>query len=155
MINKKRAWLSAWSLILLTSCQTGLVFPTSSVSANGKAAPVFSIVSTLDNCLLTETLRAGQTIPIGSVLITNTEENIMVTYQTTDGWELKHTHVNLSGSLEEVPQSEGGTPINGQFTTQTAHDPAVTTYTYTFPLSDYADLEQVYILTHAEAVGGE
>jgi hypothetical protein len=110
---------------------------------------------------LVENLTAGQHTVIGNVTIWNDATTLFVQYNvTSSGWTLGRTHVNVSQDAIVVngktytPSSIRPPP--GQYTTQKTHNPPVTTYTYTFPLSQWTS-GTLYILTHAEASsnGGE
>ena len=100
-----------------------------------------------------ESFRAGQHIDIGSVNIWNDATTLFVnlTISDPDSWYLAKSHVNISGSLDDVPKSGGGAPVNGHFTVQHSHSESdYASYTYEFPLAEY-DFDPIYILTHAEA----
>lgn len=80
---------------------------------------------------------AGQTIPVGSLWISNDSNYIYVTYELADDWMLTETHLHLADSLEDIPMTPSGIPIPGQFDYKTDHDPSVSSYTYTIDLSSY------------------
>lgn len=94
-------------------------------------------------------LLAGQYIVSGSVIVGNDEENLYVTYTTTDGWLLKHVHLYV-GDCAGIPLNNGGNPQIGQFPVNVAQDPYSTSATFSFPLSSLN--ECVCIAAHAEVV---
>lgn len=79
---------------------------------------------------------AGQHIHAGTVQVHNTGTNVVVTFTTLNGWQLRHTHLYV-GHCDSIPKNGAGNPQIGNFPYQTAHSPYLTTYTYTFPLSDF------------------
>lgn len=77
---------------------------------------------------------AGQFIQAGSVIVGNDENNLYVTFSTTNGWEMKETHLYVGDGTDLT--NAGGSPAPGQFPYKENHSPRVTTYTYTIPLID-------------------
>lgn len=61
-----------------------------------------------------ETLYAGQTINAGNVTVANDADQLCVTFQTTDGWMIVETHLQLAPTVDGIPQKNGN-PIPGQF----------------------------------------
>jgi len=105
-----------------------------------------------EGCDLTTiaTFWAGQNFDAGTVSANNDAENLYVTFTTTGGWTmgLTHLYVGLVPPASYAP---------GSFPYQTAHDPAVTSFTYTIPLADIGAVpgDTVYIAAHAEVSNGE
>jgi hypothetical protein len=95
--------------------------------------------------LTTVTLWAGQTIDAGTVTVAIEGEDLVVTYQTTGGWELIETQLY-------VGTTPPGTAAPGQFPYKHSPiDPPVTTDQYTIPLSDFGvgcD-DTLYLAAHA------
>lgn len=82
-------------------------------------------------------LYAGQDMPVGTVEAVVVGENLEETYQTSSGWPMTETHLHvadLSNPAEAIPQKNGN-PIPGKFDYSMKHDPPVTMYKYTIPLS--------------------
>ncbi|WMJ73806.1 hypothetical protein RCC89_11635 [Cytophagaceae bacterium ABcell3] len=96
-------------------------------------------------------LYAGQHILIGDVTVSNDQENIYVSFNTKDGWAVKHTHLYV-GPRGDMPVNSSGNPRIGHFPNSTPHDPAVANYTYTIPRSSLPADECIVIAAHAEAV---
>ena len=94
------------------------------------------------------TLLAGQFIEAGTVDVANDEEYLFVTFRTSDGWTLAETHVAVGASLDDLPQTQTGNPIPGQFQYSATHDD-VTTYTYTIPLGTAQTGDELFIAAHA------
>ena len=105
--------------------------------------PIDSI--NLKDYVLTVDLYAGQYILVGSVTFIDTEDgSFEVTYNLTDGWTMSESHV-YAGPIGDIPVNKPGAPKIGKFPYQETHNPAVTTYTYTFPSVD-GDEEGNYAL---------
>ena len=62
----------------------------------------------------TFTLYGGQDIEAGTVTLETNDTDLIVTYQTTDGWQLGTTHLYV-GSEEGLPTGNNGNPKIGQF----------------------------------------
>ena len=92
-------------------------------------------------------LFAGQTIDVGDLLVTNDNDNLYITYQTTGDWYIGKVHVYV-GSLEGLPTNNANTPIPGQFPYQETYNPYTQTATVTVPLQG---LPACYVIAaHAE-----
>jgi hypothetical protein len=101
------------------------------------------------------TLYAGQDIDVGTVTVVSIFGLVFVTYQTTDGWFLKETHLHIADSLEGIPQTNKGNPKVGHFRDKMTHDPVVQAYMSHYammPEWDYGDT--LFIAAHAEVVFG-
>ncbi len=94
---------------------------------------------------------AGQHIDVGSLVVSNDEDNIYVTFNTSGNWWLQVTHLHISTTLQGIPSNKKGTPVPGQFEYQTIHNPRVQTYTYSVP-NTWAEGEDLVIAAHAEVV---
>ena len=98
-------------------------------------------------------LIAGQHTNIGTVTINNDLTNLTVTYNLTGGATMSGSHLAVACTLAGIPQKNGNPPP-GQFPYQATHNPPVTTYTYTIPLSNLAGCNStgssVYIAAHAD-----
>ncbi|MFC1481656.1 SdrD B-like domain-containing protein [Candidatus Neomarinimicrobiota bacterium] len=163
MMNLKQLITLSFVLIfgmLVSSCESP-VAPDQSLETSTMNV-VTSLAKGTDCAPVIEQFRAGQHIDIGAVSIWDDSTNLYVQFNAEYGWELQHTHVNISADSIVVNGTtydpSDGRPAPGHYTIQTAHDPRVTTYTYTFPLADYPG-STIYVLTHAEAIsptgGGE
>jgi uncharacterized repeat protein (TIGR01451 family) len=93
---------------------------------------------------------AGQNFEAGTVSVSNDGENLYVTFATSGGWTMSLTHLYV-GTTPPASYAPGTFPY------QTAHDPAVTSYTYTIALSDIPAEpgDTIYIAAHAEVSNGE
>lgn len=60
-------------------------------------------------------LYAGQTINAGSVCVEIVDDNLVVNYETTGGWELVETHLWVGDDLTNMPQTKQGNPKIGNF----------------------------------------
>ena len=92
-------------------------------------------------------LFAGQTIDVGSLQVTNDDQNLYVTYQSTDDWYIGKVHV-YAGALDGMPVNNSNVPVPGQFPYSQTYDPYTQTATITIPL---AGLPPCYVIAaHAE-----
>ncbi|MCJ8289175.1 MAG: hypothetical protein HRT58_08605 [Crocinitomicaceae bacterium] len=93
---------------------------------------------------------AGQTIPVGSLNVTNDDQNLYVTFDFSGGdWYTQQTHLYV-GPASDIPKNGANIPIPGQFPYVVTHNPAVQTYTYTIPLGD---LDPCYVIAaHSEMI---
>ena len=95
------------------------------------------------------TLYAGQHIDVGTVEVWNDTENLYVKYMVDDPWCLIETHLHVAASLEDIPQTEKGNPIPGQFGYKSEHN-CESDFLYTIPLANL--VVELYIAAHAEVV---
>ena len=98
----------------------------------------------------TVTLWAGQTIDAGDVTIATQGGNLIVSYQTSDGWGLKETHLYLG---KDVPTKSAP----GKFDFSMEGLGGVDFCSYTVSLSDL-EIESgdiFYVAAHAALSGGE
>lgn len=140
---KKLLFLLMPAVLLFSACEKEKLEQRSATPVPPTSAPV--------TCgdVQTQNLMAGQTIPAGTIAMSNDATNLYVTYTTTGGWEIQHTHLYV-GSCSAIPTNDAGNPTVGLFPYNTAHSPRVTSYTYTIPL---AGLDSCYcIAAHAEVV---
>lgn len=80
-------------------------------------------------------LIAGQHIPAGTVTVTNTATDLLVTYTTTNGWYIKELHL-YAGACAMIPANNSGNPIPGHFPYSNSFSGTGTiTHTYSIPLS--------------------
>ena len=75
---------------------------------------------------ITETaLMAGQSIPVGSVVVENDAQYLYVTYQTDGNWLITETHLDIATRPEDLKQTSKGNAVPGQFAYKSEHDPGV------------------------------
>ena len=104
-----------------------------------------------------QTLFAGQTIDAGNVCfeIDASGENMTVTYDTINGWELTEAHLWVGDSPEGYPQTRRGNPKIGIFPFNSGDITGATSYSFTVSLADWHDLLQcdqslsLYAMAHA------
>ncbi|MFM7177058.1 MAG: hypothetical protein ACKO0X_06520 [Bacteroidota bacterium] len=80
-------------------------------------------------------LLAGQTIHVGSVCVEDIDTNgdgekdaIRVCYNTTGGWTLQEVHLWVGTSLTQMPRTNSGNPIPGQFPINSGNLSGLTSY---------------------------
>jgi hypothetical protein len=83
----------------------------------------------------TETLYAGQTIAAGSVEIRVVDDNLVVTYETTGGWELVEAHMWAGSDISDMPQTRKGNPKIGNFPFKAEFTVPTTKHSFEYPLS--------------------
>lgn len=108
----------------------------------------------------TETLFAGQTIDVGTVIVANNGTDLCVTYSATGDWRIKETHLHIALTVGDIPQTKTGNPRPGKFAYSHVLNPAAATDEYCFPLSDlgYEAGADLIIAAHAvvqRLVGGQ
>jgi len=108
--------------------------------------PIDSI--NLKDWVMTVPLYAGQHILVGSVTFIDLENGVFeVTYSLIDGWTMSESHV-WAGPIGDIPTNKPGAPKIGKFPYKETHNPAVTTYTYTFPSVDVDNQENYSLAAH-------
>lgn len=96
---------------------------------------------------MTVDLIADQDIDAGDIVIWNDADNLYVKYTVISPWTMTATQLQISDSVDEVPQANGN-PIPGQFMLVDLHYPAVTEWQYVVPLTVKAKTSLV-IAAHA------
>lgn len=81
------------------------------------------------------TMYGGQTINVGSLCISNDDNNMIVNYSTSDQWLLSEVHFFVGMSLDTMPQTKKGSPKIGQFP-YTQESINTNFYQLTIPLSE-------------------
>ncbi|HIK62256.1 MAG TPA: hypothetical protein EYF98_16390 [Planctomycetes bacterium] len=91
-----------------------LLLTASLLAFSGKA---FSqcVVTTNGSGIQCATLFAGQTIDAGNVCIEIVGTDLVISYNTSGGWELIETHVWVGSNLSNMPQTQSGNPQLGNF----------------------------------------
>lgn len=148
IIKQLKLLLISLGLFFLNACQTESVSEANTEnSSNSKATPQTTTSITPCGEIIEIKLLAGQNIVAGNVRISNDANNLYVTYNTSNGWQINKTHLYV-GACNLIPLTPAGNPKIGLFPYKTTHSPAVTSFTYTIPLANLPDC--VCILTHAE-----
>lgn len=104
-----------------------------------------------------KTLVAGQHIDAGNVCVEINGDSLLVTYTTSNGWELLETHLWIGENLADMPQTSSGNPKIGNFPYKSGDIGGMTRYVFSIPLSFLggADYNQVlcgktfYVAAHA------
>jgi hypothetical protein len=97
----------------------------------------------------TTTLVAGQNYDAGTVTVSNDASNLFVRYTTSSPWVLSEVHLDVAGSLADIPQTHSGNPKPGHFAYSTIFDPEATDFTFTIPLTGFVPGQPIYIAAHA------
>src|SRR5688572_20983467 len=122
------------------------------ISALSAILPVLS-APTQETCgeSLTVPLLAGRTTPVGSVVVTNSEDTLFILITTDGDWHLQETHVAVACRLSDIPQTKTGNPIPGRFPYKDSYCPPIQEELYSLPLSAFPCTELV-IAVHASVV---
>ncbi|HBR52823.1 MAG TPA: hypothetical protein DEA82_01015 [Flavobacteriaceae bacterium] len=91
-------------------------------------------------------LIAGQHIDVGTVTVSTTLTEGVVTYETSGDWVLIETHLYV-GSIENLPSTGSGNPKIGHFPLDGEHDNDTTTVSYTIGAIAAGTCE--YVFAHA------
>jgi hypothetical protein len=81
---------------------------------------------------------AGQNQIAGLIDVQKDADNLIVTYSTSNGWELDETHLYV-GLCSEIPLTGAQNPKIGLFPYQETHINGTTSFTYTIALSELPD----------------
>ncbi|MGA1824192.1 MAG: hypothetical protein ACMUIP_05955 [bacterium] len=94
-------------------------------------------VSTIDGSgVQCQALLAGQTIDAGLVCVEVVGTDLVVTYDTANGWELVETHLWVGDSLADMPQTKQGNPKIGNFPYNSGDITGATSYNVSISLDD-------------------
>lgn len=90
----------------------------------------------VDGGVQVQTLYAGQSIDAGSVSIEVVDDDLVITYTTSNGWFLSATHLWVGTSIAAMPQTRKGSPKIGLFPYKAELTDGSTTYSEVIPLAD-------------------
>lgn len=139
-----------------------LVFAGALLALAGGAAKADHATLSLEPSPSCYDLLAGQTIYAGDVCVSLDGDNILVEYQTADGWELSETHVWVGDAADGYPQTKKGNPQVGKFPYNSGDLGGLSYHSETVPLaavtSSFEDLYSycgaiyvppLYLMAHA------
>jgi hypothetical protein len=114
----------------------------------------FAACVNVDGGIQTQTLYAGQTIEIGTVSVQVIDSDLVVTYNTTGGWELTETHLWVGNNINDMPQTRKGSPKIGNFPYHSGDITGATNFVVTIPLATIGfscpgDDGTFYVAAHA------
>ncbi len=86
---------------------------------------------------------AGQHIEAGQVCVEvdAAGENLLVTYEMEDGWQLVEAHLWAGLNLADMPQSKAGNPKIGNFPYNSGSIAGADSHTFTVPLTVFGGVE--------------
>lgn len=130
-------------LLLGTACSNPAQWaPESAPATFSQTAASCAIASEL-------TLWAGQHLDAGTVTIVNDATHLHVTLNAAPGYSLTESHLDVSAT----PFTERGAP--GKYAHKATHRPAVTTFTYSIPMSGgFGDAVHVRVHASVRKPGG-
>ncbi|MFC2008530.1 hypothetical protein ACFLUT_00540 [Chloroflexota bacterium] len=94
------------------------------------------LADTYEDAAQVQTLYAGQNIDVGTVKVWNDEDNLYVKYETTGGWAMTETHLEVKCSEADIPQGRKGNPKVGHFTYGDSFDPPEDEWLQTIDLDE-------------------
>lgn len=103
------------------------------------------LLDQFDGCYESFDLIAGQNYDAGSVIVSNDQDSIYVTYYTSGDWVLNETHLFV-GDINDLPTNNSGNPQIGQFPHNEQHN-GITTITIAVPIDH--SIECYAIAAHA------
>lgn len=90
----------------------------------------------LDGGVQEQTIFAGQTINAGTVTLEVSGQDLVVTYNTIDGWELTEAHLWVGDDLADLPRTRNGNPQIGRFPYNSGDITGATEYSFTVPVAE-------------------
>jgi hypothetical protein len=140
--------------LLLTSCQKSVVDSRAALSAQTSSSSELSDEELEAKGSLSFPLTAGQSIPVGKVVVSKDDANLYITYITKNGWKLQEVHAKIENAETYVPGSNkdiapGQFPYSQTFTGDVNSLP--TEYTIVIPLSS-VNCDNAIIYAHAAVV---
>lgn len=147
-INKGIAFLATLLTVVILACSP--IGPGLQIENNPSAAPKAVTIGGTYSA----TLYAGQHINAGTVDLSINGENLVVTYNTVDGWELNEVHLFVGENLADMPQAKNGNPKIGNFPYTESNVNGATSYEFVIPLSDFGGEPYIcgktyYVAAHA------
>lgn len=94
-------------------------------------------------------LIAGQHIDVGTVTVSNTETEILVTYETSGDWLIEDTHLDVETYYGGLDTTKKGNPIPGKFAYHTTPLNPVTKVSFTIQNSGWTEGSMLFIAAHA------
>jgi hypothetical protein len=96
-------------------------------------------------------LNAGKEFTVGEVRVYENSDVIYITYVTTDHWLMTETHLAVTASLEEIPQTKKGNPIPGKFPLKREYEQPINEDTYEIDIKEGESVfdPSFYIAAHA------
>ena len=98
----------------------------------------------------TVTFYGGQTIIVGSIVVSSNADTLYIEYMTTGGWVLTEAHASVAYDPADIPQTKKNNPIPGKFDEKVELSSPTTYWIFEIPFSDY-DLscgDTIYIAAH-------
>ena len=111
-----------------------------------------------DDCFA---LLAGRTIDAGQVCLTRTDEGLLVTVETDQGWVLEASHAAVAADPGGIPQTKApagqgfGNPIPGRFQSGFGQLSDALIVHHLLPLNDLQDAPSIVVAVHADVRRGE
>ncbi len=125
------------------------------------AAKADNVVLSIDPETQCFDLMAGQSIDAGDVCLSIDGENLVIDYQTQDGWLLGETHAWVGENADGYPQNKKGNPKIGTFPYNSGDLGWISSYSVTVPIASFTgmfddldamcgvELPAFYMMAHA------
>lgn len=91
---------------------------------------------TATNCYTPVNLIAGQNYIAGIVSYQIVDANLVVTYTTSDGWQINATHLYV-GDCDAIPTNNPGNPRIGQFPYKSTEPDGTTEVVWTISIDEF------------------
>jgi len=119
----------------------------------GLLVPAAAVAADPGHGEITKPLYAGQDIDVGTVTVWNDATDLHVEYETTDGWVMTETHLEVVCATDDFPTTKKGNPKVGHFTYGEPLDPPNTEWSEVIPLSEvWCGGDPLFIAAQAEVV---
>lgn len=131
---------------IISSCEKRELFSTSEIQNGSKftnnSNETRTNLNNLKSISLTDgsasvNLIAGQNILAGSIDVEINQNELLVTYNTTNGFYLEEVHLWIGDDLSEMPQTGNGNPRVGLFPYKEEALNGATYYQFVLPLSEF------------------
>jgi len=153
--------LSLFFLCLVLSCNNDELSTEEIIDQNYFVVTEYSIPQNASNRSIQEDycftvdLIAGQNMFAGTVTVSRTETDLILTYNTFGNWTIGTTHVSIGDCNEEwVPLTGSGNPKIGKFSHTEPHSEEINRVVYQIDLEVLPDNTDLYCFAaHAEVEG--
>lgn len=141
--------------LVMTSCQKSSVNTPANVSATQSSSNAESLDT--EDKGLSYPLTAGQSIPVGKIVLTKDASNVYITYVTNHGWRLQEVHAKVESSLAAMPKSNkdiapGQFPYKASFEMTNGDVYSLPDiYTLSIPISE-VNINEALIYAHAVVI---
>ena len=94
-------------------------------------------------------LIAGQHVPVGTIVVSNTDAELIVNFHSDENWLITESHVDIATAYEGLHTNKKGNPQPGKFHYSAKQAGPVAEIIYRIPLGEWIDRQDFVIATHA------